>query len=150
MSNRMNSATLVKASSSISRSNAASIGSLFHNFATSASVFPCNGISLGFCTAPMRKLSGPFTCCHSLFHSREGVSSSLRMRARVAGSFSRSISLRSPPSCAHGGISAEGFAYAVDVGYETVHYDLLTKINRMLNSDGGALAKAQTAQEAVS
>src|SRR5215468_3111445 len=50
----------------------------------------------------------------------------------------------------HGGISAEGFAYAVDVGYETVHYDLLTKINRMLNRDGGALPKAQTAQEAVS
>jgi len=50
----------------------------------------------------------------------------------------------------HGGISAEGFAYAVDVGYETVHYDLLTKINRMLNRNGGALAQAQTAQEAVS
>jgi glycerol-3-phosphate acyltransferase PlsX len=50
----------------------------------------------------------------------------------------------------HGGISAEGFAYAVDVGYETAHYDLLTKINHMLNRDGGALAKAQTAQEAVS
>jgi glycerol-3-phosphate acyltransferase PlsX len=50
----------------------------------------------------------------------------------------------------HGGISAEGFAYAVDVGYETVHYDLLTKINHMLNRDGGALATAQTAQEAVS
>jgi len=50
----------------------------------------------------------------------------------------------------HGGISAEGFAYAVDVGYETVRNDLLTKINRMLNRDGGALAKAQTAQEAVS
>jgi phosphate acyltransferase len=50
----------------------------------------------------------------------------------------------------HGGISAEGFAYAVDVGYETAHYDLLTKINLMLNRDGGVLAKAQTAQEAVS
>jgi glycerol-3-phosphate acyltransferase PlsX len=50
----------------------------------------------------------------------------------------------------HGGTSAEGFAYAVDVGYETARYDLLTKINHMLNSDGGALAKAQTAQEAVS
>jgi phosphate acyltransferase len=50
----------------------------------------------------------------------------------------------------HGGISAEGFAYAVDVGYETVHSDLLTKINRMLNRNGGALGKAQTAQEAVS
>jgi glycerol-3-phosphate acyltransferase PlsX len=50
----------------------------------------------------------------------------------------------------HGGISAEGFAYAVDVGYETAHYDLLNKINHMLNRDGGALAQAQTAQEAVS
>src|SRR5207248_2633270 len=45
----------------------------------------------------------------------------------------------------HGGISAEGYAYAVDVGYETAHYDLLTKINGMLNRDGGALGKAQTA-----
>ena len=50
----------------------------------------------------------------------------------------------------HGGTDAEGFAYAVDVGYETVRNDLLTKINEMLNRDGGALAKAQTAQEAVS
>jgi glycerol-3-phosphate acyltransferase PlsX len=50
----------------------------------------------------------------------------------------------------HGGTNAEGFAYAVDVGYEMVHYDLLTKINQMLNRDGGALAQAQTAQEAVS
>jgi glycerol-3-phosphate acyltransferase PlsX len=49
----------------------------------------------------------------------------------------------------HGGTDAEGFAYAVDVGYEMVHYDLLTKINQMLNRDGG-LAQAQTAQEAVS
>ena len=32
----------------------------------------------------------------------------------------------------HGGISAEGFAYAVDVGYEMVRCDLLTKINQML------------------
>ena len=50
----------------------------------------------------------------------------------------------------HGGTDAEGFAYAVDVGYEMVHYDLLTKINQMLNRDGSALAQAQTAQEAVS
>ena len=50
----------------------------------------------------------------------------------------------------HGGISAEGFAYAVDVGYEMVRCDLLTKINQMLNRDGSALAQAQTAQEAVS
>jgi phosphate acyltransferase len=39
----------------------------------------------------------------------------------------------------HGGTDAEGFAYAVDWGYEMVHYDLLTKINQMLNRDGGAL-----------
>nr|WP_311538732.1 phosphate acyltransferase PlsX [uncultured Bradyrhizobium sp.] len=50
----------------------------------------------------------------------------------------------------HGGINAEGFAYAVDVGYEMAHYDLLTKINQMLNRDGGALIRAQTVQEAVS
>jgi phosphate acyltransferase len=48
----------------------------------------------------------------------------------------------------HGGSDAEGFAYAVDVGYEMVRYDLLTKINQMLNREGGALAP--TAQEAVS
>jgi glycerol-3-phosphate acyltransferase PlsX len=50
----------------------------------------------------------------------------------------------------HGGTSAEGFAYAVDVGYEMVRYDLLTKINQMLNRDGSAFASAPTAQEAVS
>ncbi|MBR0717536.1 phosphate acyltransferase PlsX [Bradyrhizobium liaoningense] len=50
----------------------------------------------------------------------------------------------------HGGISAEGFAYAIDVGYEMVHYDLLNKINQMLNRDGGALSSVPTAQEAVS
>ena len=48
----------------------------------------------------------------------------------------------------HGGTDAEGFAYAVDVGYEMVRYDLLIKINQMLNRD--ALASAPTAQEAVS
>jgi glycerol-3-phosphate acyltransferase PlsX len=36
----------------------------------------------------------------------------------------------------HGGIDAEGFASAVEVGYEMVHFDLLTKINQMLNRDG--------------
>ncbi len=35
----------------------------------------------------------------------------------------------------HGGTDAEGFAYAVDVGHEMVHYDLLTKINQMLHQD---------------
>jgi glycerol-3-phosphate acyltransferase PlsX len=48
----------------------------------------------------------------------------------------------------HGGTDAEGFAYAVDVGYEMVHYDLLTKINKMLNREGSALAP--TDPEAVS
>src|SRR5215475_4561604 len=46
----------------------------------------------------------------------------------------------------HGGTDAEGFASAVDVGYEMVHYDLLTKINQMLNR---ALTAATT-QEPVS
>jgi phosphate acyltransferase len=49
----------------------------------------------------------------------------------------------------HGGTDAEGFAYAVDWGYEMVRYDLLTKINQMLNLDGGA-SPAPTAPEAVS
>jgi glycerol-3-phosphate acyltransferase PlsX len=50
----------------------------------------------------------------------------------------------------HGGINAEGFASAIDVGYEMAHYDLLNKINQMLNRDGGALSSVPTAQEAVS
>lgn len=50
----------------------------------------------------------------------------------------------------HGGTDAEGFAYAVDVGYEMVHYDLINKINQMLNRDGSALAQAPTDQEPVS
>jgi len=50
----------------------------------------------------------------------------------------------------HGGTDAEGFAYAVDVGYEMVRYDLINKIIQMLNRDGSALAQAPTAQEAVS
>ncbi|HWV97022.1 MAG TPA: phosphate acyltransferase PlsX [Xanthobacteraceae bacterium] len=50
----------------------------------------------------------------------------------------------------HGGTDAEGFAYAVDVGYEMVRYDLLTKINQMLNRDGSPLVMAPAAQEAVS
>jgi glycerol-3-phosphate acyltransferase PlsX len=50
----------------------------------------------------------------------------------------------------HGGTDAEGFAYAVDVGYDMVRNDLLNKINQMLKREGGALASAPTAQEAVS
>jgi len=48
----------------------------------------------------------------------------------------------------HGGTDAEGFAYAVDVGYEMVRYDLLTKINQMLNRE--APPSTPTAPEAVS
>jgi glycerol-3-phosphate acyltransferase PlsX len=50
----------------------------------------------------------------------------------------------------HGGTDAEGFASAVNVGYEMARYDLLTKINQTLNRDGGALAFVPSAQEAVS
>ena len=50
----------------------------------------------------------------------------------------------------HGGTDAEGFAYAVDVGYEMARYDLMNKIKQMLNRDSSALAQAQTSQEAVS
>jgi glycerol-3-phosphate acyltransferase PlsX len=50
----------------------------------------------------------------------------------------------------HGGTDAEGFAYAVDVGYEMVRYDLLTKINEMLKRDGSAPGPAPAAQETVS
>ncbi len=50
----------------------------------------------------------------------------------------------------HGGTGAEGFASAIDVGYEMAHYDLLNKINQMLNREGGALNSVQAAQEAVS
>jgi glycerol-3-phosphate acyltransferase PlsX len=50
----------------------------------------------------------------------------------------------------HGGTDAEGFASAVDVGYDMVRYDLLTKINQTLNRDGGTLARVPDAQEAVS
>jgi glycerol-3-phosphate acyltransferase PlsX len=49
----------------------------------------------------------------------------------------------------HGGTDAEGFAYAVEWGYEMVRYDLLTKINQMLNRDGGSLPPSTT-PEAVS
>src|SRR5438067_3504106 len=40
----------------------------------------------------------------------------------------------------HGGTNAEGFAYAIDVGYEMAKFDLLNKINQMLNRDGSALS----------
>jgi phosphate acyltransferase len=60
------------------------------------------------------------------------------------------LGLRGVVVKSHGGTDAEGFAYAVDVGYEMVRYDLLTKINQMLNRDGGALSSVPTTQEPVS
>jgi glycerol-3-phosphate acyltransferase PlsX len=50
----------------------------------------------------------------------------------------------------HGGTDAEGFASAVEVGYDMVRYDLLPKINQTLNRDGHALSIVPNAQEAVS
>src|ERR1700731_3011605 len=50
----------------------------------------------------------------------------------------------------HGDATPDGFAYAIDVGYDMASYDLLTKINQMLNRDSSTPPSAQTAQEAVS
>jgi len=55
------------------------------------------------------------------------------------------LGLRGVVVKSHGGTDAEGFAYAVDGGYEMVRYDLLTKINQMLKRDGGVLAPAPIA-----
>jgi len=60
------------------------------------------------------------------------------------------LGLRGVVVKSHGGMDAEGFAYAVDVGYEMVRYDLLTKINQMLNRDGVALSSVPPTQEPVS
>ena len=35
----------------------------------------------------------------------------------------------------HGGTDAEGFAAAIDIGYDMVRYELLAKISQMLNRD---------------
>jgi phosphate acyltransferase len=60
------------------------------------------------------------------------------------------LGLRGVVVKSHGGTDAEGFAYAVDVGYEMVHLDLLTKINQMLNRAGGGLVPQPPTQEPVS
>jgi glycerol-3-phosphate acyltransferase PlsX len=38
----------------------------------------------------------------------------------------------------HGGTDAEGFAYAIDIGYDMVRQDLLARIGQTLNRDGRA------------
>ncbi|HWW46336.1 MAG TPA: phosphate acyltransferase PlsX [Xanthobacteraceae bacterium] len=50
----------------------------------------------------------------------------------------------------HGGTDAEGFASAVDVGYDMVRYDLLNKINHTLNLEHAALSQGPAVQEAIS
>ena len=60
------------------------------------------------------------------------------------------LGLRGVVVKSHGGTDAEGFAYAVDVGYEMVRYDFLTKINQMLNREGGGLVPDPSTPEAVS
>jgi glycerol-3-phosphate acyltransferase PlsX len=60
------------------------------------------------------------------------------------------LGLRGGVVKSHGGTDAEGFAYAVDVGYEMVRNDLLTKINQMLNRDGGGLVPNPPTPETVS
>jgi len=60
------------------------------------------------------------------------------------------LGLRGVVVKSHGGTDVEGFAYAVDWGYEMVHYDLLTKINQMLKRDGGVLSSVSPTQEPVS
>ena len=68
------------------KSKSASMGSLFHSLAISERRLPCMRQQLGFCTAPIMMASGPGISCHSLSQSFDGVSMSLRIRARVAGS----------------------------------------------------------------
>ncbi|TAK49308.1 MAG: phosphate acyltransferase PlsX [Xanthobacteraceae bacterium] len=48
----------------------------------------------------------------------------------------------------HGGTDAEGFAAAVEVGYDMIRYDLITKINQAFHRDGIALPLSPGAQEA--
>ena len=50
----------------------------------------------------------------------------------------------------HGGTDAEGFACAVDVGYDMVRYDLLAKINQTAQSRRRRAARRADAQEAAS
>ena len=49
----------------------------------------------------------------------------------------------------HGGADAEGFAAAIDMGYDMVRYELLGKIGQSMARDLVARASAQVATEAV-
>ena len=50
----------------------------------------------------------------------------------------------------HGGADAEGFAAAVDIGYDMVHHELLAKIGQTLGHDAGSAASIQLVAGAVS
>jgi glycerol-3-phosphate acyltransferase PlsX len=45
----------------------------------------------------------------------------------------------------HGGTDAEGFAAAIDIGYDMVRYELLAKISQMLNRDSRVAAEQAAA-----
>jgi len=98
-------ATEVSAWSSTSRSKRASIASLFHNFAISASVLPCNGSNWGF-SPPYEDRFWP-DLLPFVVPLVGGVSISLRMRSRHCGSFKRFDELALPPSWAHAGMKQE-------------------------------------------
>ena len=60
------------------------------------------------------------------------------------------LGLRGVVIKSHGGTDPEGFAAAVDVGYDTVRHDLLTKINETLHRDNVASpANSTSVQEMV-
>ena len=67
---------------------------------------PLQGVKLRILHHADQIASGPGISCHSLSQAFVGVSMSLRIRARVAGSFRRSMSFAVPPSCAQGGMKA--------------------------------------------
>jgi glycerol-3-phosphate acyltransferase PlsX len=49
----------------------------------------------------------------------------------------------------HGGADAEGFAAAIDIGYDMVRYELLAKINQVLLPDGASPAAVASVREAA-
>jgi glycerol-3-phosphate acyltransferase PlsX len=50
----------------------------------------------------------------------------------------------------HGGADAEGFAAAIDIGYDMVRYELLAKISETMARDLQATATARLASRAGS
>ena len=50
----------------------------------------------------------------------------------------------------HGGTDAEGFAAAIDMGYDMIRYELLAKISQSMARDRLATASAKLASGAAS